>query len=212
MNRATRIALTAPALGVLAVLPFAGPAAAGQATAQARLAPVNDADARGVAVVDVHGNVLTVELAATGLLPDQPHAAHIHFGASAAHECPTAAADTNRDGHITTTEGAPAYGPIVVSLTKTGDTSPASGLAISRFDTAPGGSLDYERGRIKVSRTVARAIARGEAVVVVHGVDYNGDHVYSGQTPSDLDPSLPTEATDPAICGVLEASSARGTH
>jgi hypothetical protein len=39
---------------------------------------------------------------------------------------------------------------------------------------------------------------------VVHGVDYNGDGTYSGEEMSDLDPSLPTEATDPALCGVLD--------
>ena len=57
---------------------------------------------------------------------------------------------------------------------------------------------------IKTSDEVAQAIADGKGVVVVHGVDHNGDGVYSGDVPSDLDPSLPTEATDPALCGVLE--------
>jgi hypothetical protein len=37
----------------------------------------------------------------------------------------------------------------------------------------------------------------------VHGVDHDGDGVYGGSVVSDLDPSLPTEATDPALCGVL---------
>jgi hypothetical protein len=46
--------------------------------------------------------------------------------------------------------------------------------------------------------------------VVIHGVDYNGDGKYSGDTTSDLDPSLPTEATDPALCGVLAASQMSG--
>jgi hypothetical protein len=40
--------------------------------------------------------------------------------------------------------------------------------------------------------------------VVIHGVDYNKDGTYSGDAVSDLDESLPTEATDPAMCGVLE--------
>jgi hypothetical protein len=46
--------------------------------------------------------------------------------------------------------------------------------------------------------------------VVVHGVDHNNDGKYDGDTKSDLDPSLPTEATDPAICGVLNAAPAGG--
>ena len=41
---------------------------------------------------------------------------------------------------------------------------------------------------------VARAILDGHAVVV-HGNDYNGHGKYDGTTKSDLDPSLPTEAT-----------------
>ncbi len=77
-------------------------------------------------MVQVQGNQINVTMAASGLLPDMPHAAHIHFGADARHECPTAAEDAGNDGRINTTDGAPAYGPVVVSLTKTGDTSPDS--------------------------------------------------------------------------------------
>jgi hypothetical protein len=92
---------------------------------------------------------------------------------------------------------------VVVSLTRSGDTSPASALAVDRFDTAPGGTLSYQRGQIKVSQDVAKAITEGQAVIVIHGVDHNGDGAYDGSTPSDLDPSLPTEATDPALCGAV---------
>ena len=147
------------------------------------------------------------------MLADAPHAAHIHYGSDARHECPTLGVDDKNDnGRLTTTEGVPAYGGIVVSLTKTGDTSPKSGLAVDRFDTATGGTIDYERGSIKVSKAVADDIESGEAVVVVHGVDYNKDGKYSGSAKSDLDPSLPAEATDPAICGVLMASPAGGVE
>ena len=135
------------------------------------------------------------------LLADAPHAAHIHFGAEARHECPRATDDTDGSGTLNTSEGGPAYGPVRVSLTRTGDTSPASGLAVDRFDTAPGGRLSYQRGHIKVSQDVAKAVTEGYAVIVVHGVDHNHDGTYDGATPSDLDPGLPTEATDPALCG-----------
>ena len=97
-----------------------------------------------------------------------------------------------------------------MSLTKTGDTSPKSGLAVDRFDTAKGGKISYERGSIEVSPAVADAIAKGQSVVVVHGVDHNNDGKYDGATKSDLDPSLPTEATDPAICGSLLAAPSGG--
>ena len=57
---------------------------------------------------------------------------------------------------------------------------------------------------------MADAIAKGQSVVVVHGVDHNHDGKYDGAKKSDLDPSLPTEATDPAICGSLLAAPSGG--
>ena len=50
---------------------------------------------------------------------------------------------------------------------------------------------------------MARAIAAGEAVIVIHGVDENHDGTYDGSAVSDLDPILPAGATDPALCGVI---------
>jgi hypothetical protein len=211
MRRTTKLALAAPVLGAAAVLSLGGPASAASATAHAVLSPVNDRDAGGEAFVDVQGNKITVTMAAHGLVPDQPHAAHIHFGADANHECPDVMTDdADMNGHLSTVEGLPDYGPIVVSLTTFGPTDPGSGLAIDRFDTAPGGELNYERGSIKVSHQVARAIETGLAVVVVHGVQYNETTAYDAGGPSDLDPSLPAEATDPAICGVLDVISSEG--
>ena len=185
-----------------------GPAFAADGFVSANLKPVagNGVDGSGTAMVEVQGNKITVTMAANGLLPDNPHAAHIHFGAEARHECPVLSDDTNGDGHLTTSEGGPAYGDIVVSLTKTGDTSPDSGLAVDRF--AATGDFEYERGDVQVTEDVAAAVVSGDAVVVIHGVDYDGDGTYSAgeRGMSDLDDSLPGEATDPAICGVLNAS------
>jgi len=204
------------ALGSAAVLPFLGAGAAfaadGNATANLQPVALSGVNGSGTASVSVTGSTISVMFAASGLLAGSPHAAHIHFGADARHECPTAADDAKKDGHINTTDGAPAYGPVVVSLTKTGDTSPASTLAIDRFDTAKGGKISYERGSIKVSQTVADAVSAGKAVVVIHGVDYNKDGKYSGAAKSDLDPKLPTEATDPALCGALKAMPVGGVQ
>ncbi|WP_323095346.1 hypothetical protein [Intrasporangium sp. YIM S08009] len=212
-TRTTRIAgasLAAAAAMALSV----GPAFAADGWVSANLRPVpgSEVSGSGTAQVTVTGNTIKVEMAASGLLPDQPHAAHIHFAAAARHECPSIKDDTNGDGTINTTEGGPAYGDIVVSLTKTGDTSPKSGLAVDRFSTAPGGNISYERGSIKVSDGVAEAITKGQSVVVIHGVDHNHDGKYSGKTKSDLDPKLPTEATDPALCGALHVAPAGGMH
>ncbi len=83
-------------------------------------------------------------------------------------------------------------------------------MAVDRFDTAPGGQLSYQRGSITVAPEIATAIANGESVVVIHGVDHNNSGKYDGKPMSDLDPALPTEATDPALCGVLFAAPAGG--
>ncbi|MGS0685152.1 hypothetical protein ACVBEQ_08390 [Nakamurella sp. GG22] len=208
MRTTYRRAAKSAALGAAALVVFAVPAAAATGTVQADLQPVagNGVAGSGTAMVTIEDTMLTVDMGATGLLADQPHAAHIHFGADARHECPSSSDDTDGDGHLNTTEGGPAYGEIVVSLTKTGDTSPNSALAVDRFDTAPGGTIQYERGSISVTEAVATDVMSGEAVVVIHGVDYDGDGKYSGDKKSELDPSLPTEATDPALCGVLAVS------
>jgi hypothetical protein len=212
MRRARTLATVA--LGSAVLLPFvgAGTAMAADGDVMANLKPValNGVDASGTAMVEVRGTTINVTMAAMGLLADAPHAAHIHFAAAARHECPTAGDDTNKDGQLNTTEGGPAYGDIVVSLTKTGDTSPKSGLAVDRFDTAKGGKISYQRGSIQASSAVADAIAKGQSVVVIHGVDHNHDGKYDGNAKSDLDPSLPTEATDPAVCGALMAAPAGG--
>jgi len=43
--------------------------------------------------------------------------------------------------------------------------------------------------------------------VVLHGIDYNMDGLYSfsDEGASELDPSLPAEATDPVACGVTNS-------
>ena len=209
----TRIAgVTIAAAAAMALT--VGPAFAGSDWVSANLKPVagNGVQGSGTAQVSVKGDTVTVTMAANGLLADSPHAAHIHFGATARHECPTLKDDKDGNGHLNTSEGGPAYGGVVVSLTKTGDTSPKSTLAIDRFSTAPAGKISYQRGSIKVDSTVAKAILAGQSVVVIHGVDYNKDGKYSGDAKSDLDPSLPTEATDPALCGVLAAAPTGGMH
>jgi hypothetical protein len=164
---------------------------------------------------DQEGVIDEYEVVARGLLAGAPHAVHIHYGEQARHECPTLADDTNGNGILTTGEGIPAYGGIALSLTTSGDTSPASGLAVDRFSTAPGGLIHYERdGVFETADGVAESIADGEGVVVIHGVDYNGNGKYDFEAAgaSDLNPALPAEATNPAMCGVLENDRGHDDH
>lgn len=172
--------------------------------AVATLAPLNNAAASGKAKVTISGRTLEVVLHAKRLLADLPHAEHIHFGATARHECPNVADDTDVDHRLSTAEGVPAYGPVRVSLTTEGDTSPDSTLAVDRYPTAPEGRISYSR-TISVTRTLADRIAEGKGVIVIHGIDYNHNGVYDfdGAGASELDPSLPAEATDPVLCGRL---------
>ncbi|GAA4734999.1 hypothetical protein GCM10023216_29690 [Isoptericola chiayiensis] len=207
MKARTRAALVAPALSLAGLLAVTGSASAAEGTASGDLTPVplNGVDGSGDAMVWVDGTTLTVEFAASGLLAGSPHAAHLHYGEDAANQCPTEADDADGSGTITTTEGVPSYGSVQVSLTTEGDTSGDSALAVDRFDTAEGGTIDYQRGEIEVSQDIADDVLAGDVALVVHGVDYDGSGAYDGDTESDLDPSLPAEATDPALCGILSA-------
>ena len=189
-------------------------------TLSADLTQLNGSGASGTATAVVRNQKIQhIEVHAHGLTPDAPHAQHIHYGEQALNECPTLALDENADGRINTIEGVPAYGPVVVSLTTTGDTSPASLLAVERFPVAKGGEYHYSRDNIEftdvagtgydggagTAKQIADAIRAGEGVVVIHGIDYdgNGTYSFSEEGASELDPSLPAEATDPAACGVL---------
>ena len=172
-------------------------------TTQTHFQQLNNSGVRGRATVTVRHRRLTIDINARGVLKDMPHAMHIHFSADSSHTCPTVQNDTNADHRLSTSEGAPAYGGVQVSLTTRGAHGPGSALAVNRFPTASNGRISYER-TIHVRRGVARAIRNGEAAVVIHGVDYNQNGKYDFDAgKSDLDPNLPAEATDPVACGIL---------
>ena len=170
---------------------------------KAHLKALNRSGAEGHAILEKEGNKkVETEIHTNGLAPKLPHAQHIHGFKKAVSECPTLAL-SGRDNLITTVEGVPAYGPIQVSLTTTGDTSPNSGLAVDRFPVANAkGTVEYER-TLMVSANVAKNL--GKKAIVQHGVDLNDNGRYDFQAAgkSELDPSLPQEATLPATCGVI---------
>ena len=170
---------------------------------KADLKPLNRSGAEGHAMLEKEGSKkIETEIHTKGLAPKLPHAQHIHGFKKAVSECPTLAL-SGRDNLITTVEGVPAYGPIQVSLTTTGDTSPNSGLAVDRFPVAnANGTVEYER-TLMVSANVAKNL--GKKAIVQHGVDLNdnGKYDFEAAGKSELDPSLPQEATIPATCGVI---------
>lgn len=186
---------------------------------------LNDSGASGSANIQVSedGDTMTVEYDASGLaeLNDGDgnmlgHATHIHGifdgdlsddpadGSFSASSCPDSSADEDGDGVVSVAEGAPFYGGIQVSLTTEGDTSPTSGLEVGRFEA--GSSVDYSRD-IEIPSALKDELSKVH--IVVHGIDADGsgDLTDDEDRKSSLDDSLPIDATAPALCGTLAASS-----
>ena len=163
---------------------------------------VNHVTGSGGVWISLTGQSAKFTLQVDGLLAGAPHPAQLYVGAAAA--CPTTDQAAAFNGHKaigydTTTLGSPE-----VALTTSGDTSSTSALAMPRFPTA--GDYTYTR-TFDVPPSVASAVKSGKAVLVVHGIDYNGNGKYDsvlGATPGHA--ALPAEATDPALCGSFVAS------
>jgi hypothetical protein len=175
--------------------------------AAVRPVPTNRVNATGHATVQLHGNVATVTVDTNGLL-EAAHLMHIHGGTG---NCPPASAAVVYHGHrfISASVGDNYYGPVVTSLTQSGDTSPASHLTSSLFPQV--GNIRYER-TLTLGPGVARQIRNGLAVIVVHGIDYDGGKAYDSYLGTGV------EASAPALCGPLfpvqtaDAPRAGGAH
>jgi serine/threonine protein kinase len=179
---------------------------------EAVLNPVadNHVTGSGTAAVRLRGDQATFTVDATKLMNGGAHPLHLHaFGEGV---CPPASAAKLYNGHraISTTDGAKYYGAMVVALTTSGDTTVNSMLASSRYPST--GTIHYQR-TIPVSKSVANAIRTGNAVVVVHGIDYNHNARYDDVlNRSELDSALPQEATAPALCGTLLNARSAGEN
>jgi hypothetical protein len=208
-----RRTLTTFGLAALTAGAMATPAAAQESQAySAQLDALNSSGDSGSAMVEVEGNQITVMLNTSNTSPGSPHPQHIHIGGE--NVCPTADADEDGDGLISTPEGQPAYGEIHVSLTTEGDTSVDSALAVDRFPVAgDDGAISYERTFDLPEGVSAESIANG--VIVQHGFAESDlgedDAAYDGQD-SPLMAGVPQEATLPASCGPLEAAPAGGVQ
>ncbi|MCC9178541.1 hypothetical protein [Arthrobacter sp. zg-Y750] len=206
----TRKLFLVPAAVLGALVVAAGPAAAEDGTWQAELAPANNSGTSGSVMVEVHGSEATVHMSVTGAAETWrgapfPHTQHIHVGGQGV--CAGPESDSDGDGVVSSPEGAPLTGHISTSLTISGDTSPASAVAVDRFPG--GGSYSYERTVILDPETMA-ALQAGTAAVEMHGVDPALLPAAAQQKTSPEDPSLPLAATLPAACGVLMPSQLDG--
>ncbi len=104
---------------------------------------------RGVAESDATRSLPRCSPPSPGVLPTQ--CVHLHIGGDG--ECPgqDVAGD---DGLISTAEGQPAYGPVMVSLTTEGAVDKASALAVERFPVASAdGAVAYEPQRLPEKRS-----------------------------------------------------------
>src|SRR4051794_19169851 len=172
--------------------------------------PTNHVTASGRALIRLDGNKAQVTIRTKSLLNGASHAMHIHAGAQG--QCPPASAARPHNGNdtISTTDGIPFYGPPKVAVTTRGDTSLDSILAFKRFPSV--GQISYQR-TITLPSSVARLVRDDNAVIIVHGIDYNGNGVYdSVLDKSELDRSVPGEATAPALCGPLKAAASNSEH
>jgi serine/threonine protein kinase/Cu/Zn superoxide dismutase len=160
--------------------------------AAVRPVPTNRVNGAGTATVQLQGNVATVTVTTHGLI-NAPHLMHIHGGTG---NCPPASAAAPFNGHtfISASTGDKFYGGVVTSLTTNGVTSPDVHGIPSLFPAT--GSISYTR-KIELGPGVASEIQKGLAVIVVHGIDYNGNGTYD----NSLGPA--GEAGAPALCGPL---------
>jgi hypothetical protein len=213
------LTLAAASLAVVA-LPTAAFADSHTQRFSADISEANATGASATADLALDGNDLTVSIRGQGFFEGFPHAIHLHGEPGGDNVCGPLnpgdegfdAADADGDGFVSVAEGVPAYGPVTVSLTTEGDTSPDSALAVDRFPDS--GTLDYER-TFEVSDEVAANLSTLH--VVVHGADLNGSGEIGDLVdddgepiPSSLDPELPLEATIPAACGQITAMAAGG--
>jgi hypothetical protein len=182
----------------------------GSTTYQANLQPVAlntpAGAAAGTLTLVLKGNQAQITesvhgLGATFMGAPYPHVQHIHGGAKGV--CPTAAADTNHDGVISTVEGLPSYGPILTTLSVTGSTAPSAGTDVKIAPT--GANFSYSR-TITLDQATLNSIKDNNAVVVVHGLNPANAPANSFKEKSELVPSLPLAATSPALCGPLVVS------
>ncbi len=177
--------------------------AADAASYQAALSPVtaNHVTGTGASWITVKGNTAEVRIQVKGLLDGAPHGQHLHIGGKGT--CPSRARQHNGLPAISHADGAPFYGTIATSLTNIGDTSPMAKMAVTDFPST--GSYTYSRTIVLDPQVIAN-LRKGTAVLVVHGIDYNDNGMYDAVLgASELEPSVPAEATDPALCGAFVA-------
>lgn len=188
-------------------------------TVKAHLVQQNHSGVTGTATLTALNNGgLRVVIHATGLVPNQPHAQHLHGFASGGHfACPTLKMnDKNGDGVLTNEEAMGEYGTIFFALTTTGGGTAKDALDVKRMPVADSaGRLNYDRTFPAAMLPHGLREHLSSLHVVQHGIDVNHNDKYdmAALGVSTFAESLgvhgvPEEATDPASCGVVTGAGA----
>ena len=201
----------------------------------AYLHPLNHTNVTGSAKFEQSGDHLKVTIHATGLEPGT-HPQHIHGKRQAAAECPTTAADLNKDGFVSVIEGAPSYGLIKMNLTSP-QTPFGAPPTLALFEPFAGtannanfpvvgtdGVLNFTSNytfddSVAAQQALASLTPLGDQELVLHGasapksVDADAFAAIGNPYPAGTDLSVVAyDALLPAACGEIdEASSAVNT-
>ena len=157
---------------------------------------LNDSNAKALAYLKLEDNRLYTTILASGTTPNMVHPQHIHgFENDSNSVCPTAEADENNDGFITLGEGAPYYGPVLLSLVEEdGDFPTANSWGVYTYsqsftlgegETISADGLDPLENR----------------VIVLHGM-FVEDGLLTETDDADDDPDY--IATLPVACGQIQ--------
>ncbi|MFC4150045.1 hypothetical protein ACFO0M_27645 [Micromonospora mangrovi] len=183
-----------------------------------KLLDLNETGATGTATLTAtDSGDLKVMIRSKGMTPNSPHAQHIHGAVTGMDfHCPDKSADANGNGYVSTEEGLKMYGDIFISLTTTGDTTKASGLAVDRMPKADAkGDLTYERTFTATELPKGTIEHLKDLHVVQHGIDANKNGKYDMEALGESTfaksvgvNGIPAEATDPATCGMVSGAAA----
>jgi len=211
-----RNSLLLAASAALLCLPMS---ASADTTVKAKLVEQNDSGVSGtVNLTALNNGGLKVVIHSQGLVPDQPHAQHIHGSAHGGHfGCPTLKKnDSDGDGVLTNEEATGEYGTVFFALTTKGGATAKDGLDVARMPVADAkGRLTYERtfSADEVPEGLIEHLA--SVHIVQHGIDVNDNGKYdmdalgeSTFAKNQGKPGVPEEATDPASCGVVMGAGA----
>lgn len=149
------------------------------------ISTLNNSGVSGNASLILLGDKLTVKVWADGLTPNMPHPQHIHGIENEDAKCPPSepgsaafvSADTNGNGVINISEGAPFYGPVILELYTPIDEFPVSNAdgEIQFERTFTLGEIEFEaEGQVPTWEELSPILNR---TIVLHGMFFDGEYV-----------------------------------